>query len=97
MSNDATDKAWEIIQQPLGHLAIVNGHETIAICDSGRRARQLAAVPVLLAALKGICEHAEQEIADWAAEVATGREINATELRRWNAVIAALAKARGDE
>ena len=59
-------------------------------------ARRMLASKLMRVALEGIREHAEQEIEDWAAEVAAGGEIDATELRRWNAVIAALAEAKGE-
>jgi hypothetical protein len=56
-------------------------------------ARLIAAAPDMLAALKGIAAHAEEELNDLAADVQEGGKFNHAAHERWSRVLSAIAKA----
>ena len=68
--------------------------------DAEANARLIAAAPLMLAALREIAVIAEQNVHDLCAIVQEGGVLSAVdkmELRRWQSVGEAIAKAEGDK
>ena len=107
MAQGSVDTVSEPVWASIGQTFSSYGRENdpIEIQDSEGRfwstsgtpaanAQLFAAAPELYEALEGIQSHAEEMIIDIAADMQAGGSAS-EELRKWNAVIAALLKARG--